>query len=586
MRTILIFFVYLFIFSSQVFSQNQDTNHGTMKKEFVLYEDLPSYCDSVTTEMIQCFLKAKKVSDLSSLMDVSPFFSCIKELEKKVDDNFSKMKQYDYYMLCSAYKISWGIIMRLHLWDKGDKEFRERVVRQFKRSLAQKGPHHIAMTTLLWFDIATPEEISQMKASAWNYIEKSDNLLILESFCNIIQFVDPDTKKIIGDAKDIKRLENYIKQVDYNLPSGKRAIEITNYAYNVIACYLDPTRLGDAHGLSWFVERVSLAESEKLGPITFLDEKVIKERAAAKAEWERAIREAPETAKRLVANESGRLKAMKVIANIQEPNEIRRAMKDTLSLYYFDKKNEQGEDYDEKASSDEVKTIRELLKSENQKIKSDALDIIRSARCVSLIPDLFEMCYGKNIPPYMGFGLMEIDPKTGKPSPAKFFQFSPTFVIGCLGDGRVIPELEKLANSVTVSESMKQDARLAIKMIRRRKKEEDDRLVLKKEQKHLIAEGKLVVAEAGGPMDVKMNPFYDPTEKLVDPPTTQERPKNSRTWTSLEGWYSLDAVIIRKEGENVILARDKDGKEITVSVKRLSTQDQNYIKNWIPHKNN
>jgi hypothetical protein len=43
--------------------------------------------------------------------------------------------------------------------------------------------------------------------------------------------------------------------------------------------------------------------------------------------------------------------------------------------------------------------------------------------------------------------------------------------------------------------------------------------------------------------------------------------------------------LIRKEDEHVILIRDTDKKEITVPVKRLSVQDQEYIKNWILQKN-
>jgi len=589
MRVITLFFVSLFVFSVTFFSQAQDTNKekvvpsvtaadNMFLKKFVRYEEIPDYCHSITPEMIQCFLKAKKVSDLSSQMDISLFFSSIEELEKKVDDNFSKMKPNDYFMLCSAYQTSWGIVKRLHLWDKDDKDYRERVVQQFRRSLAKQGAHYLSMVTLNWFDITTPEEISQLKAFAWNYIEKSDDLLILEYFCNMLQWTDPHTKKLFGNADDVMKLAALGRHIDMTTASGKRAIQITGHTSNVIECYLDPTRLGDAPGLPTVVLQVTHAEVEKLGPIQFLDEKVIKEREAAKAEQLRMIQEEPEKAanlaRQLVTDGKGRLEMIKMIGDIQKSEVMRNAMKNTLSLYYLDKSNEQGESYDEKAGLDEVQKIRELLKLENQKIKSDVLDIIRAARCVSLIPNLFEMCYSKEIPPFQGFGTVTIDPKK-----TVRFQYSPTQVISCLGNEQVIPELEKLANSATVSEEMKQDALLAIVVIKRKQQEEQEQLKLKEKENRLVAEGKLIIARAGGPMDAKMNPFYDPTVKSDDSQKT-ERPKNSRTWTSLEGWHTLEAVLIRKDKENIILKRDNDNKEITVPINRLSIQDQNYIQNW------
>ncbi|MDR2407722.1 MAG: hypothetical protein LBE13_06390 [Bacteroidales bacterium] len=592
MRSItLIIFTSLF-FSVIVFSQDQGTMNkevvllGTVEpKKFVRYEELPNYCHSITQEMIQCFLKAKKVSDLSSQMDISPFFSGIEELEKKVDDNFSKMKPNDYYMLCSAYQISWGIVKRIQLQDKDNKDYRERVVQQFKRSLAKQGAHYLSMVTLLWFDIASPEEFSQLKAFAWNYIEKSDDLLILESFCNMLQRTDPHTKKLFGNAEDVKKLATLNHHIDMTTASGQRAIQITNHTSNVIECYLDPTRLSDTSGLSTFVLQVTHAEVEELGPIIFLDEKTIKEREEAKAKRSRMIQEEPEKAtnlaKQLVGDANGRLKMLKMIGDIQESDVMRKAMKDTLSFYYFDKKNAQGETYEEKASLDEVQKIRELLKSENQKLKSDALDLIRSARCVHLIPDLFEICYNKRVPPYLGFGFGSVDPKTKKPIR---FQYSPTQIISYLGNEKIIPELEKLSNSVTVSETMKRDAQLAIDVIKQKVQYEKEQIASQEKEKRLVTEGKLIIVRSGDRTDVKMNPFYDPTEKLVDLSDSQERPPNSRTWTSLEGWHSCNAVLNRKKDDHIILIRDTDKKEIIVPIKRLSVQDQEYIKNWIPPK--
>ena len=589
MRVIILFFVSLFVCYVTAFSQDQVTikekvapsvtaADNMFLKKFVRYEDLPNYCHSVTSEMIQRFLKAKNVSDLSSQMDISPFFSGIEELEKKVDDNFSKMKPNDYFMLCSAYQTSWGIVKRLQLWDKDDKDYRERVVQQFKRSLAKQGPHYLSMVTLLWFDIATPEELAQLKTFAWNYIEKSEDLLVLESFCNMLQQIDPHTKNMFGNAEDIKKLAIFNRHIDITTASGKRAIQITSHTWNVIECYLDPTRLGDGPGLPTVVLQVTHAEVEKLGPIIFLDEKAfqerekaIKERAEAKARQLRAIAEAPELAKRLMLDEPGRLKAMNIIGNIQEPEEVRREMKFALWQYYGIRVNPVP---NVKATPKEVQKIRELLKTENEQVKSDILDILSAAQCVSLIPDLFEMCYSKKIPPYRGFGTIAIAPKK-----TVYFQYSPTQIISYLGNEQVIPELEKLANSATVSEAMKQDSRLAIDIIKRRKAEEQEQLKRNEEVKRLLAERNIVVAEAGGPTDVKMNPFYDPTHKPDD--SRQERPKNSRTWTSLEGWHSLNAVIIRKEADHIILVRDADEKEITVPIKRLSIQDQEYIKNWV-----
>ncbi|MDR2437976.1 MAG: hypothetical protein LBE12_01225 [Planctomycetaceae bacterium] len=449
------------------------------------------------------------------------------------------------------------------------------LLEQWTNAVKTDGVHFIGLLKSFKVEeINIPKEnFLHVKDRSWQIIKHSNNLLLLYSFCS--------TLLSIGNHDDVNKLGLLQKRFDLNTPSGYRACEIVNDTRITLAY-----RLAPKHGMpsKTGISPITLKEFELLGPIVSLDEKTAKEREEAKAKRIRMIQEEPEKAanlaKQLVGDTQGRLEMIKKIGNIQESEVMRKAMKDTLSFYYSDKRNEQGENFDEKASLDEVKKIKELLKSENQKLKSDILDIIRSARCVSLIPNLFEMCYSTEVPPYLGFG--SVDPKTKK---IIRFQYSPTQIISYLGNEQVIPELEKLINSVTVSETMKQDARLTIDIIKRKQREEKERIASREKEKGLIAEGKLFVAEAGGPMDTKMNPFYDPNAKLNISPDAPKRLNNSRTWTSLEGWHSLNAVIVRKENDHIVLVRDADEKEITVPIKRLSIQDQEYIKNWIPQKN-
>jgi hypothetical protein len=65
--------------------------------------------------------------------------------------------------------------------------------------------------------------------------------------------------------------------------------------------------------------------------------------------------------------------------------------------------------------------------------------------------------------------------------------------------------------------------------------------------------------------------------------TPQSTSKNtqpvSRKWTSSNGRFTIDAVLVGVEGDQVVL-KSADGREIKVALDRLSTEDQEFVKQW------
>ena len=484
---IVISVVVFFVVCSQntVFSQPQDrlentSNMTVIKTQLIpeserptgfLIELLPNYDPNVFRNLWKS----------TSQEEINNVFKIISNLQDQLL-SFNKLSikeqknSLQFYKIQKSYEHVWEIAFLIYK-RQSTATIKKQLIEQWTSSIKTEGIHFIGLLkSFKTEEINIPQEkILYVKNKSWQIIEHSDNLLLLDSFCS--------TLLLIGNHDDLKKLDLLQKRFDLSTPSGYRACEIVNDTKNTLRYRLVPERgIPAKTGIS----PVTAKEFELLGPIVFLDEKTIKEREEAKAARLRAIQEEPEKAtslaKQLIADEKGRLNMLKIIGDIRESEVMRRTMKNTLSLYYLDKSNEQGEDYDEKASPDEVKKIKEILKSENIKIKSDALDIIRNARCVCLIPDLFEICYSKEMPPYWGFEMVAIDPKTQQPIR---FQYSPTQVISVLGNEQVIPELEKLTHSITVSEAMKQDARLAIDVIKRRQQEEKERIASQEKRKRI-----------------------------------------------------------------------------------------------------
>jgi hypothetical protein len=159
-----------------------------------------------------------------------------------------------------------------------------------------------------------------------------------------------------------------------------------------------------------------------------------------------------------------------------------------------------------------------------------------------------------------------------------------------LGFEQTLPALRQLEKSPKVSNMMQKDARLAIDMIEQRM--HNEKMELNKQGERGDKKN-FAVLELGGPSDVKMNPFFVPEdfpqakpvapnisieddipEKPEETETFRERPTGLRIWTSLEGWFTLDAVLVKKDNKQVVLSRDKDGKEITVPIERLSSRSR------------
>ncbi|MDR2705752.1 MAG: hypothetical protein LBC02_08240 [Planctomycetaceae bacterium] len=538
------------------------TAKKTLRNSISVYE-VSMYFSNISKDRVTSLWKSENPDDITLVCNLIEKMQEITNQKDTAITNFEKYKRY------AVYRDLWGMALGFYTRHPTNNKVKKEIVEAWQKSPKNVNLHSVALLDYCDNILFPKEKIETIKSNAWKIVAKTNNLGIWESFCQRIQGTYSRNNFVIGDKSDIEKLEIYIKHLDMEFASSRHAANIASFAKHELMSHLNIPINGIP---SLVVLHLTVEEIKELGPIIFLDEKTIKEREEAKTAGIRAIAEAPEMAKRLMIDEPGRLKAMNIIGNIQEPEQVRKEMKFALCQYYGIRVNQFP---NVKATPKEVQKISELLKTENEQVTSDILDILSAAQCVSLIPDLFEICYSKKIPPYRGFGTIAIAPKK-----TVYFQYSPTQIISYLGDEQVIPELEKLANSATVSEEMKQDALLAINRIKRRKAEEQEQLKRNEETKRLLAERKIFVAEAGGPTDVKMNPFYDPTRKPDD--SQQGHLLNSRTWTSLEGWFTQNAVLIRKDKNNVVLKRDEDNKEITVPINRLSIQDQNYIQTWKP----
>jgi outer membrane protein assembly factor BamB len=62
-------------------------------------------------------------------------------------------------------------------------------------------------------------------------------------------------------------------------------------------------------------------------------------------------------------------------------------------------------------------------------------------------------------------------------------------------------------------------------------------------------------------------------------------PRESRTWTSADGKFSVQAAMLGYEDQQVLLRRDDDGREIRVPVSALSSRDRAYVANYIRQSN-
>ncbi|MCU0981450.1 MAG: SHD1 domain-containing protein, partial [Pirellulaceae bacterium] len=67
--------------------------------------------------------------------------------------------------------------------------------------------------------------------------------------------------------------------------------------------------------------------------------------------------------------------------------------------------------------------------------------------------------------------------------------------------------------------------------------------------------------------------------------TIAAEPRESRTWTSTDGKFSVQAAMLGYKDQQVLLRRDDDGREIRVSVSALSSRDRAYVANYIRQSN-
>jgi hypothetical protein len=78
----------------------------------------------------------------------------------------------------------------------------------------------------------------------------------------------------------------------------------------------------------------------------------------------------------------------------------------------------------------------------------------------------------------------------------------------------------------------------------------------------------------------KAEPEEHPKELPKEEPKVEPvRPEASRIWTSSNGRFTFEAVLIGMDGEQAVL-KASDGREVNVGLDRLSSGDQEYIKQW------
>jgi hypothetical protein len=317
--------------------------------------------------------------------------------------------------------------------------------------------------------------------------------------------------------------------------------------------------------------------------------------------FQELITKRTEQCQMLVKTEKGRLELLKLMDfkpsikefsyNNDQYDRFCELPYKTLYRYYCDRANEIVSDQENKnniITQSESDEFRKLLSSGNSKAKENVLNFIDVSECDLFIENLLQMCLERELVKVKNTALLLSRPN----EKIRTYHYRVFQVLAKLGNQQTINTLNQFIQSKKLSREAESDAQLAIDCIKLKLEEEKEQERYQKEQEKLIVTGKLANIE-GGPGDMKMNPFFiPPPEKLIDQNSISEidnnlpkliphiNQKNSRTWTSREGWFAIEAALIKKNKDSVVL-RCSDETEITVPIDRLSNRDQTYIKEWI-----
>ncbi|MDR1485312.1 MAG: hypothetical protein LBT09_10870, partial [Planctomycetaceae bacterium] len=452
--------------------------------------------------------------------------------ENELNSELSKTNKFYAGYLRREYRITWSILAKY----AQNEKYRNSIKQQWQKII--KNLDDVCCVELLNIcyypdtnKYATADDITHLKNRSWDFIEKTSDIYLFDSFCQNLRYSNELTKKLLDGVDDLKRLEKLMKRIDTSNPAGKRAMEVANYSCNIMRIYID-----QSYGIpSWVVTPLTFEELIELEPLRYLsDEEVAKrdkEKADAKAAFETKLKNASE----LVKTEKGRIE---IIRTINSPNEIQK-LKETyyiaLKEYYLNKRDEIYRSTDlsfihyDVVTSNEKSELRKLLYSKDQILQWHALTFISTVEIRDLVPDLLVLAAEKEqIPDGTLVAAPSFTPGPNfKPRSYHSFVYR---LLGRLGNQRTIKPLEQLRQSNKISTELKKDAVLAIEDIKRHIDEQNNAKKYWLNLRRDVREKKVVVA--GRIIDID-KPDPEPIS-----------PEGFRKWETSDGLFKTTAKFV------------------------------------------
>ncbi|MDR2168904.1 MAG: hypothetical protein LBP59_02060 [Planctomycetaceae bacterium] len=479
---------------------------------------------------------------------------------------------------------------------------------------------------------ATPNDLVQIKKRSWDFIEKTPDIYLLDSFCHTLMSHNRLIQKMLGDADDLKRLERLKGRIDMSNPAGKRAAEVANYTCNIIRAYMDPS-----YGTpSWYINPLTFEELIELGELRYLSDEELAKRAKEQADAKAMLEAKLKNVTKLVTTENGRLEIIRAINSANETQEVKRTYYLTLLKYYvakysaiYSRHNElQFIHHDDVVTPNEIIALRELLQSKDQTIKSHALQFIEVAKIRDCLPDLLVLAAEKEqIPDNTLIAVPSVPDPNFKPRNYHFMVYR---LLGTLGNQRTIKSLEQLRQSNKISKEAKDDAELAIEYIKKnldwQKQSKQYWLNLRRdvrEGKVMTSGGRLIDIDKPDPEPVSAEGYrkwetadglFKVTAKfvglveikkrvgriadkdvqllrndnktvsielsalrLIDREYIRQQLEPERQWSTIDGNLKIKAKLIGKFDKEIII-QESDGINTTLKIDSLSEPDKNYLK--------
>ncbi|MCL2117818.1 MAG: hypothetical protein FWH27_05240 [Planctomycetaceae bacterium] len=224
---------------------------------------------------------------------------------------------------------------------------------------------------------------------------------------------------------------------------------------------------------------------------------------------------------------------------------------------------------EERCTEAEATQIKKLLQSKDPAIKKYAMQLIEATSTRSLLPDLIEICSGKDqILNLQGSYAVPNDPNI-KP---RIYNFNVYRLIGIFGDEKTLKSLNEMQNNQDFSPEAKADILLAMDDIQRLIDMQERREQQRLEQRRLIREGKLMVMP-GSPLLIDIDkPDPEPVS-----------PEGFRNWETTDGLFKTTAKFLGIKGKDTQLER-KDGRIVGIELDALRPLDQEYVKEQLAPK--